>query len=85
MSLLLLCLSVCLLSVSAAPMKRSGRPSILFLMADEMDDRIMDPSSPQLKPPLPSLNALASSGALFITAYNQASQRVPSRSAVSAL
>ena len=74
-----------LLSVGAAPVVRGSdaRPNILFLMADEMDGRILDPSSPQLKPPMPNLNALAASGALFTTAYNQAPQCVPSRSAVS--
>ena len=43
----------------------SSRPNILFLMADEMDGRILDPSSPQTKPPMPNLNRLAASGALF--------------------
>ena len=67
--------------VGAVPV-RAMRPNILFLMADEMDGRIMDPASPQVKPPMPNLNALASSGALFTTAYNQAPQCVPSRSAM---
>lgn len=65
------------LRVRAAP-----RPNILFLMADEMDGRILDPDSPQVKPPMPNLNALAAAGAKFTTAYNQAPQCVPSRAAM---
>ena len=60
----------------------ASRPNILFLMSDEMDGRILDPSSPQVKPPMPNLNRLAASGALFTGAYNQAPQCVPSRSAM---
>ena len=59
-----------------------ARPSILFLFADEMDGRIFDPASPQLKPPMPNLRKLGESGALFTTAYNQSPQCVPSRSAL---
>ncbi len=58
------------------------RPNILFLMADEMDGRIFDASSPQVKPPMPNLNRLAKAGAVFTHAYNQAPQCVPSRSAM---
>ena len=47
-----------------------------------MDGRIFDPESPQIKPPMPNLNALAKSGAVFTRAYNQAPQCVPSRSAM---
>ena len=47
-----------------------------------MDGRIFDPESPQIKPPMPNLNSLASSGAVFTRAYNQAPQCVPSRSAM---
>jgi len=74
---LLATLCVCSASTHAKP-----RPNILMLMADEMDGRIFDPASPQLKPPMPNLNALGAAGALFTTAYNQAAQCVPSRSAM---
>ena len=57
-------------------------PYPCFCKADEMDGRIFDPESPQLKPPMPNLNALAASGAVFTRAYNQAPQCVPSRSAM---
>ena len=60
----------------------ASRPNILFLMSDEMDGRILDPSSPQVKPPMPNLNRLAASGALFTGAYNQAPQCVPSRTSM---
>ena len=58
------------------------RPNILFLFADEMDGRIFDPESPQLKPPMPNLHKLAAGGAIFTVAYNQSPQCVPSRSAL---
>merc|ERR1719472_29601 len=79
---MLLPLTLLCCSLAAAVPLRATHPNILFLMADEMDGRILDPSSPQLKPPMPNLNALAASGALFTTAYNQAPQCVPSRSAM---
>jgi len=70
-------------SALAAPVPPSTKgSSILFLFADEMDGRIMDPASPQLKVPLPNLRKLAESGAHFAVAYNQSPQCVPSRSAL---
>jgi arylsulfatase A-like enzyme len=57
-------------------------PHILFLMADEMDGRIFDPVSPQVKPPMPNLAALAAGGALFAVAYSESPQCVPSRSSM---
>jgi choline-sulfatase len=48
----------------------------------QMDGRILDPFSPQVKPPLPNLEKLALAGAKFTTAYNQSPQCVPSRSAM---
>lgn len=48
----------------------------------EMDGRIFDPTSPQVKPPQPNLNRLAASGAVFARAYAQSPQCVPSRSAL---
>jgi hypothetical protein len=39
--------------LSALPVLVNARPNILFLMADEMDGRILDPASPQAKPPMP--------------------------------
>lgn len=68
-------------AVGGAP-SSSSRPNILFLFADEMDGRIFDPESPQLKPPMPNLHKLAESGAVFTVAYNQSPQCVPSRSAL---
>ena len=68
-----------ILSVSAAI---HAKPNILFLMADEMDGRVLDPASPQFHPPMPNLNALAQRGAVFTTAYNQAPQCVPSRTSM---
>ena len=79
----ILILGVLLLSTAASSTATtSRRPNILFLMADEMDGRIMDPDSPQVKPPMPNLNRLAASGANFAISYNQAPQCVPSRSAM---
>ena len=75
-SLLLLQLAA---TTTAAPKRR---PNILFLMADEMDGRILDPASPQVKPPMPNLDRLAAAGVRFTTTYNQAPQCVPSRSAM---
>ena len=60
----------------------AGGHGILFLFSDEMDGRIHDPASPQTKPPMPNLQKLAASGALFTTAYSQSPQCVPSRSAM---
>lgn len=60
----------------------NAKPNILFLMADEMDGRVLDPASPQFHPPMPNLKALALKGASFTTAYNQAPQCVPSRTSM---
>ena len=57
-------------------------PSIVMLMADEMDGRILDPESPQVHPPLPNLHRLAREGAIFTRTYAQSMQCVPSRSAM---
>lgn len=74
-------------SADAAPLAPPAGPTsahsnVLFLFADEMDGRILDPASPQVKVPLPNLHRLAASGALFTVAYNQSPQCVPSRSAM---
>lgn len=61
---------------------RSNKNNVLFLFADEMDGRILDPDSPQIKPPLPNLHQLAASGAVFKKCYSQSPQCVPSRSAM---
>mmetsp|Transcript_34491 Transcript_34491/g.104057 ORF Transcript_34491/g.104057 Transcript_34491/m.104057 type:complete len:648 (+) Transcript_34491:104-2047(+) len=66
----------------ANPGDRKGGNNILFLFSDEMDGRILDPASPQLKPPLPNLERLAGRGAVFTRAYAQSPQCVPSRSAL---
>ncbi|MDA8639364.1 sulfatase-like hydrolase/transferase [bacterium] len=66
----------------AAAASGTAKPNILFLFADEMDGRILDPSSPQTKPPLPHLQRLARSGAIFTSTYSQSPQCVPSRSAM---
>ena len=55
------------LTLVATAAAGAGKPNILFLMADEMDGRILDPSSPQTHPPLPNLNRLAARGAVFTT------------------
>ena len=44
--------------------------------------QILDPASPQVKPPMPNLDRLAAAGVRFTTTYNQAPQCVPSRSAM---
>jgi hypothetical protein len=85
--LLLLLLSGEAVMALAAPVPPSANsppppPNILFLFADEMDGRIFDPASPQLKPPMPNLHRLSESGAVFPVAYNQSPQCVPSRSAL---
>ena len=50
---------------SSAPSSSKSKSNVLFLFADEMDGRILDPDSPQTKPPLPNLHKLADSGAVF--------------------
>ena len=55
----------------------AGGHGILFLFSDEMDGRIHDPASPQTKPPMPNLQKLAASGALFTTACEQQPRYVP--------
>ena len=78
----------CAMTAAAAPKVAAGvgavgsKPSILFLFSDEMDGRILDPNSPQTKPPLPNLHRLATSGAVFTQTYSQSPQCVPSRSAM---
>jgi len=57
-------------------------PHILFLMVDEMDGRVLDDSSPQIKPPMPHLRALAEAGAYFPLAYTMAPQCVPARTSM---
>jgi arylsulfatase A-like enzyme len=74
--------SACVATATASAANIATKPNILFLMADEMDGRVLDPASPQLKPPLPNLEKLAAAGAKFTTAYNQSPQCVPSRSAM---
>ena len=69
-------------SIVSALAAAAKRPNILFLFADEMDGRIFDATSPQLKPPMPHLTRLAARGALFQRVYNQSPQCVPSRSAL---
>jgi hypothetical protein len=62
----------------------AGKPNILFLMADEMDGRIMDPTSQQVHPPMPNLSKLAAAGAVMTTTYSESPQCVPSRSSMMA-
>ena len=42
-----------------------------------MDGRILDDSSPQIKPPMPNLRKLAAAGAVFTTAYTESPQVCP--------
>eukprot|EP01045_Picozoa_sp_COSAG04_P016095 COSAG04_NODE_1317_length_7248_cov_10.699119_9_plen_283_part_00 len=65
---------------AGSPAAAAGGHGILFLFSDEMDGRIHDPASPQTKPPMPNLQKLAASGALFTTACEQ--QPLPSRRTV---
>eukprot|EP00039_Didymoeca_costata_P026092 m.14903 g.14903 ORF g.14903 m.14903 type:complete len:445 (+) comp5246_c0_seq1:144-1478(+) len=60
----------------------NGRPNILFLIADEMDGRVLDDSNPQFKPPMPNLRKLATEGAHFPVAYASSPQCVPSRTSM---
>jgi len=55
---------------------------ILFLMADQMDGRILDESSVQYQPPMRNLRKLASSGVNFVNAYTNAPLCVPSRTSM---
>ena len=61
---------------------QSDGEHILMLFVDEMDGRVLDPASRQVKPPLPNLQRLAAGGALFTTAYAESPQCVPSRAAL---
>ena len=55
----MLSLLLCAASASATTAQsNTAKSNILFLFADEMDGRILDPDSPQTKPPLPNLNRL---------------------------
>lgn len=58
------------------------RPHILFLMVDQMDGRLLDDATPQFKPPLPNLRALAADGVYFPQAYSSSPQCVPARSSM---
>lgn len=85
MSLLhLLCAGTATIATPTQSTSSTSKSNILFLFADEMDGRIFDPDSPQTKPPLPNLNKLADSGAIFTRTYTQSPQCVPSRSAMMA-
>lgn len=70
------------LAPDAAPEPFPRRPHILFLIADQLDGRAFDPASPQLKPPMKNLQALARSGTLFTTSYSQSPACTPSRTSM---
>merc|ERR550534_689239 len=62
---------------------RKRPPNILFLMADEMDGRVVDPTSPISKMvKTPFFDSLAKEGANFIRTYSPSPQCVPSRTAM---
>ena len=57
-----------------------NKPSVIFLMCDSMDGRVMDPSSEIFRSvEMKNLRALASKGVNFVNTYAASPQCVPSR------
>lgn len=77
--LLLVCAWI---STANGAWKRRSKPHILFLMVDEMDGRLLDAESPQVKLPLKHLTALAKRGAQFANTYSSSPLCVPARASM---
>lgn len=74
--------TACLL-ISGQALPASSKRNILFLMADSMDGRVLDPTSPvSQRLQMPNLRNLANEGVNFLKTYAESPQCVPSRASM---